>query len=173
MFALTVGVTAALASPAAAPLTVKTESISKLGPVLVNGSGLTLYRFKADKKGTSSCSGGCAAIWPPVLAVGKAKPVAGTGVAAAKLGLFKRSTGQLQVTYGGYALYRFAADTKPGEAKGEGVEGAWFAVAPSGALVKSTPTSEGLASPTATTPSTSTPSAGTTSTPAAGYGSGY
>jgi predicted lipoprotein with Yx(FWY)xxD motif len=125
---------AALAAPA--PSTVRTAAVAKLGTVLVNGSGLTLYRLDTDKKGASSCDGGCAAVWPPLLATGKTKPVAGTGVAASKLGLIKRSTGQMQVTYDGYPLYRFAADTKPGEAKGEGVSGTWFAVAPSGGLVK-------------------------------------
>jgi predicted lipoprotein with Yx(FWY)xxD motif len=135
-FVLAFGATAALAAPAIAPPMVKTATISGLGKVLVNGSGLTLYRFTSDKRGSSSCTGGCAAIWPPVIATGKAKPVAGKGAIASKLGTIKRSNGQTQVTYGGYPLYRFAADTKAGQAKGEGIEGTWFAVASSGTLVK-------------------------------------
>ena len=32
---------------------------TKLGQVLVNSKGHTLYLFKADKKGKSSCNGSC------------------------------------------------------------------------------------------------------------------
>jgi predicted lipoprotein with Yx(FWY)xxD motif len=165
---LAVGVVAATAAPTSAPPTVKTAKIADLGTVLVNGSGLTLYRFTTDKKGSSSCNGSCAALWPPLLA-GKGKPVAGTGVAAAKLGTLKRSTGQLQVTYGGYALYRFASDKKPGEAKGEGLEGSWYAVAPSGALVKTSATSQTAVSQPTSGGTTSTPA---TTTPGTGGGNG-
>jgi predicted lipoprotein with Yx(FWY)xxD motif len=168
----TFGVSAAFATRTVAS-TVKTAKISGLGTVLVNGSGRTLYRFTADKKGASTCNGSCAALWPPVLASGTAEPVAGTGVTASKLGTIKRSNGQKQVTYGGYPLYRYAADTKSGQAKGEGAEGTWFAVAPSGALVKgatkeaagsggtiTAPAGPGTTSPAVTTPAGSDGSGG-------------
>src|SRR5205085_7121766 len=37
---------------------------SKLGRILVDGRGRSLYLFEKDKKGKSSCSGACLAYWP-------------------------------------------------------------------------------------------------------------
>jgi Secreted repeat of unknown function len=34
------------------------------------------------------------------------------------------------------ALYRYSLDKKPGDVKGQGVEGIWFAVTPAGKLAK-------------------------------------
>ncbi len=153
-----------MAAAPAAPssgVTVKTASVAKLGTVLVNESGLTLYRFTAsDKKGSSSCTGGCASVWSPLFAVGKTS--AGTGVAASKLGTIKRSNGRMQVTYAGYPLYRYAADAKAGSDKGEGVGGTWFAVAPSGAVVKGAASAAASANAGSSTTGTSS---GSTSTP--------
>jgi predicted lipoprotein with Yx(FWY)xxD motif len=174
--ALAAGITVANAATGTA--TLKTAKVSSLGTILVNGNGLTLYRFTADKKGSSSCTGGCAAAWPPLLLAGSTKPTAGNGVTASKLGTIKRANGQLQVTYGGYPLYRYAADTRPGQAKGEGIENSWYPVTPSGALVKiasnSTAATAATTTPSATTPgtpATSSPSA-TTTTPASTTGGG-
>jgi predicted lipoprotein with Yx(FWY)xxD motif len=169
--AAVIGVSAAFASPAMAPVTVKTAKVANLGNVLVNGSGLTLYRYTPDKKGTSVCTGACAKYWPPLLVTGKAKPVAGTGVTASKLGVIKRSNGQMQVTYGGYPLYRYSDDSKTGQAKGQGEESAWYAVATSGALVK---TSVQAAAPTSSPSSSSgSPAPATTTAPAGGGGYDY
>ena len=154
---------AASGDATSAPKTVKTVKIANLGTVLATGGGLTLYRFTSDKKGTSSCSGACAALWPPLLVAGTAKPTGTAGVSASKLGTIRRSNGQEQVTYGGFPLYRYAADTQPGQAKGEGLEGTWFAVAGSGSLVKPT---AGPVAATTTTPASTTSSNGG----AAGYG---
>ena len=57
---------------------------TKLGAILVNSKGHTLYLFKKDRNGKSSCTGSCATFWPPLLAHGK--PTAGSGVKAALLG---------------------------------------------------------------------------------------
>src|SRR5712691_1725951 len=53
---------------------------TKLGLILVNSRGHTLYMFAKDKNGKSSCSGSCAKFWPPSLHQGK--PTAGSGVKA-------------------------------------------------------------------------------------------
>jgi len=103
------------------------------GTALVDGQGRTLYLFEADKGTMSNCSGACASIWPPATAGGK--PTAGPGVDAAKLGTTKRSDGMTELTYAGHPLYRYAADTKPGQASGEGLDqfGAkWYVLAASG-----------------------------------------
>ena len=114
---------------------------TKLGPVLVNAKGHTLYMFAKDKNGKSSCSGGCSKFWPPSLKNGKA--TAGPGVKAALIGTTKRSNGSLQLTYNKHPLYTFVLDKKAGQTNGEGqlAFGArWYAVSGKGtAVVKASP----------------------------------
>ena len=105
----------------------------KVGTALVDGQGRTLYLFEADKGSTSTCNSACASLWPPATTSGK--PTAGPGVDAAKLGTTKRSDGTVEVTYNGHPLYRYAPDTKPGDATGQGLNqfGApWYVLAASG-----------------------------------------
>ncbi len=83
----------------------------------------------------------------------------GSGATASKLGTIKRPDGHTQVTYNGLALYRYSADRKPGDVKGQGVEGNWFAVTPAGTLATA-----------ATTPPPTTTA--TTTTTGGGYGYG-
>jgi predicted lipoprotein with Yx(FWY)xxD motif len=124
----------ALAAPSAYTVTIKVSSALG-GKIVVNWSGMTLYHYTNEKKGSIECTGACTKLWPPLLA-GAAKPVAGPGLSAAKLGTIKRPDGGLQVTYNGLALYRYAADKKPGQTNGQGVEGAWFAVTAAGTITK-------------------------------------
>jgi hypothetical protein len=49
-----------------------------------------------------------------------------------KVGTVVRPDGTEQLTYDGMPLYTYAGDTKPAQASGQGVEGVWFAVTPSG-----------------------------------------
>jgi hypothetical protein len=72
-------------------------------------------------------------------------------VSAAKLSTVKRPDGGTQVTYAGLPLYRYAADKKPGDVKGQGVEGTWFAVTSTGAQAKATKTVRRPAPTTTTT----------------------
>ena len=98
-----------------------------LGRVLVDRRGRTLYLFEPDEFGRSVCYGKCAVAWPPLLTSGK--PRAGSGVRSALLGTTKRKDGKLQVTYQGYPLYFFVEDTKPGQTRGQGLDGfggGWF-----------------------------------------------
>ena len=39
---------------------------TKLGTVLVDGRGRTLYLFEKDKGTASTCYGACASVWPPL-----------------------------------------------------------------------------------------------------------
>lgn len=91
-------------------------SAPKVGPVLVNPEGFTVYDFHKDKGTTSSCYGECAKVWPPVTTEGA--PKTGEGAMSAKLGTTKRSDGTVQVTYAGHPLYTYVADKKPGEVNG-------------------------------------------------------
>ena len=107
---------------------------TRLGKVLVNSRGRTLYLFTKDSGTKSACSGACATAWPPLRASGK--PTAGSGAKASLL----RTTAHSQVTYNGHPLYTFIKDTKPGDTNGEGLTafgGHWFAVSPAGKQVSS------------------------------------
>jgi len=106
---------------------------SRLGRILVDSKGITLYDFVKDKRGASSCYGACAALWPPLIT--KGKPHAGHGVRASLLGTTKRKDGKLEVTYNGHPLYYFVSDRKPGQTTGQGVNqfgGPWWVLSPAG-----------------------------------------
>ena len=105
---------------------------SKLGNILVDGDGRTLYAFTKDKGDQSACSGGCATNWPALTGTA----AAGTGVQASLLSTSMQANGESQVTYGGKPLYYFAGDAKAGDTRGQGVGGVWFAVTADGGLVK-------------------------------------
>ena len=113
--------------------TVSVAAVPKLGRVLVDSKGLTLYDFHKDKSTKSACYGGCAKVWPPLVTTGKPQP--SNGASASKLGTTQRSDGTLQVTYAGHPLYTYTADVKPGDAKGHDFSsfGAqWYALTPQG-----------------------------------------
>jgi predicted lipoprotein with Yx(FWY)xxD motif len=120
----------ASSAPAASSSTVKTATIGG-ATVLTNAKGFTLYWFAPDTPTTSKCNGSCATYWPPV----KGPATAGAGVTG-KLGTIKRSDGSTQATYDGHPLYTYAADSAPGQAKGNGLNlsgGVWHEVTASGA----------------------------------------
>jgi len=124
------------ASPAAARATIAVSSNSKLGQILVDGKGITVYLFVKDTGTSSTCYTSCAQIWPPVLTSGP--PQAGTGASASLLGTTTRTDGQLEVTYAGHPLYYFVSDKQPGDATGQGIDnfGAlWWVLTPSGAAM--------------------------------------
>ncbi|MFE2297427.1 SCO0930 family lipoprotein [Streptomyces sp. NPDC059445] len=122
------------ASAAAKPEAAGELSVSesaKVGKVLTDGAGFTLYRFDKDtaEPPKSSCDGDCAKAWPPVPAEGAE---AATGVDKALLGEVTRTDGTKQLTIGGWPMYRYAKDTKAGDTNGQNVGGTWFASAPDG-----------------------------------------
>ena len=117
---------------------------SRLGRILVDSRGRTLYLFKADHGTKSACSGACATAWPP-LRTG-AKPAAGRGARTSLVGTTSRSDGAPQVTYHGHPLYLFVKDHKAGDVNGEGVTafgGTWFAVSPTGHPISKPPSGHG------------------------------
>jgi len=137
--------------------TVKVVRTASLGKLLATPSGFTLYHYTDEKRGRIDCKGACAKLWPPLLVKGSAKPLAGVGLMAAKLGTVKRPDGGVQVTYNGLALYRYAPDRKAGDVKGQGLFKTWYAIAPSGKIVTRTVASKAPAAPPpATTPTDTT-----------------
>jgi len=127
------GTTAAPTTTAApaANTTVKVAT-TKLGMVLVNDKGLTLYRFDNDTMpGASTCGAGvCAQTWPAATVTGT--PTAGPGIDASKLTTFTRADGSTQLQIAGHPLYRFAGDTKAGDTNGQGILNKWYAAGPDG-----------------------------------------
>ncbi len=148
---LTAGSIAGAASQTKATVSLRT---TQLGSILVNPGGHSLYMFRNDRNGKSTCSGSCAKFWPPLIAHGKL--TAGPGAKGALLGTTRRSDGRLQVTYRKHPLYTFAPDKQPGQVSGEGSGGVWYVMSGSGA-----PIVKALA---ATAPATTTTSADGTTT---------
>ena len=56
----------AAASTGAAEVT--TGTVAGLGPVLENGQGMVLYIYTPDGTSGVTCTGGCASIWPSLIA---------------------------------------------------------------------------------------------------------
>ena len=131
---LTVGLGTALASSSSTSATTKIGvASSKLGRILVDQRGRTLYLFARDKNGKSACSGSCATYWPPVIASGKPKAIA--GAKASLLGTTRRADGRRQVTYRHHPLYRYVGDSTKGQTNGQGLNlsgGKWWVLSPAG-----------------------------------------
>jgi predicted lipoprotein with Yx(FWY)xxD motif len=128
---------ASASASSGSPETVALKSISGIpGMALVDEDGKALYLWEADKNGTSTCSGACAAAWPPVTTSGA--PQAGSGVDKALLGTVKRADGTEQVTYNGHPLYYYVGDTGPGTAKGQGSKdfgASWYVLSAKGVKI--------------------------------------
>ena len=97
------------------------------GTVLASSRGLTLYYYTEDKPGSgkSACTGSCASAWPPLAAPVRAP--AGVRLPG-PLGVITRPGGGAQVTINGYPIYTYAGDKAPGQAAGNGIEGAWHVI---------------------------------------------
>lgn len=109
-----------------AAVTLNTATIDGI-TVLTSVNGFTLYWFKPDSPTASTCTGSCAAYWPPVIGT----PAAGPGVTTSKLGTIKRPGGSTQATYAGHPLYTYIGDNAPGQAHGNKIDlngGYWYVV---------------------------------------------
>ncbi|MGO9196840.1 MAG: hypothetical protein ACLQK4_06900 [Acidimicrobiales bacterium] len=104
---------------------VKTVKNAKLGTILVDSKGFTLYRYTPDSKNKSVCTGGCASLWPPLTAPSATATIA-SGMSG--FGTFTRSGGGLQVAYNGIPLYTYAGDSAAGQTNGQGSGGTWYVV---------------------------------------------
>ncbi|MBO0844142.1 MAG: hypothetical protein J2P22_01845 [Nocardioides sp.] len=105
---------------------------TSLGNVVVDGSGMTVYMLTADTSGHSSCSAACLQYWPPVTSAQE------SGIHA-KVGMTSTMSGGKTATVGGWPVYTFIQDQKPGDVTGEGMQtygGTWYAISASGKPVK-------------------------------------
>jgi predicted lipoprotein with Yx(FWY)xxD motif len=105
-----------------------------LGEIIVDGKGRTVYTYEDDKQGTakSSCKGACLKAWPAVPAPAKPDLDDLSGDA----GVTKSADGDKQLTYNGWPLYYFAGDQKPGDTKGQGMEGEWYVLDKNGEKIE-------------------------------------
>jgi predicted lipoprotein with Yx(FWY)xxD motif len=111
-----------------------------IGTYVSDGAGRTLYRFDKDPARKSTCNDSCAIAWPPLLihSPGKIYP---KGINPKILGYVERADHTCQVTIDGHPVYYFAGDPKPGNINGQGVNGTWFAVSPTGGKTRPFPDS--------------------------------
>jgi predicted lipoprotein with Yx(FWY)xxD motif len=115
---------------------VSVSGAAKIGPILVDSTGKTLYEFRKDKGIKSECYEDCAKEVLPLLTDGS--PRAERGAIAAKLGTTARKDGTTQVTYAGHPLYVWSRGV-PGDLRGWGVniyDARWFPLRPSGKPVE-------------------------------------
>jgi predicted lipoprotein with Yx(FWY)xxD motif len=104
---------------------------SAYGRIVFDGRGYVLYAFTRDGHGPSRCYGACAKAWPPYIV--KTRP------GGAQLGVVRRRSGALQLTYAGRPLYYYVGDRKPGQILCQNVSeygGRWLVVRPNGTLVR-------------------------------------
>jgi predicted lipoprotein with Yx(FWY)xxD motif len=88
---------------------------TRVGTILVNSRGYTLYAFTRDGRNRDSCVSiaDCLRVWPALTTSGR--PVAGRGVKASLIGTISLKGHGTQVTYAGHPLYTYIADTGPGD----------------------------------------------------------
>ncbi len=120
-------------SSAANEASINVVEDAKLGKILVDGKGMTLYIYTKDGPDQSNCTGDCLVKWPPLLTQGS--PVLGDGVDDSLVGTAALADGSKIVTYNKMPLYYWFKDTKPGDTTGQDVGGVWYVVSPDGQLV--------------------------------------
>ena len=118
----------------------KTTHVMANRSYLVDANGRTLYFFAKDNNATpaaqaTSCTSGCAAIWPAFYLSGPTVP---SSLKASDFGTITRDANSAgareQLTYKGRPLYYFAADgATRGKVEGHNLDDSgdkWFAAAP-------------------------------------------
>ena len=125
----------AATSAGGSAVTIDARSLKPVGKVLVNSQGYALYMFQPDQHRQVTCTGLCAATWPPVKIAHGAKLSAGPGVQASLLGTDPDPAGGDVVTYDGWPLYTYSGDVQPGQVTGQAIDlngGDWYLMRPSG-----------------------------------------
>jgi predicted lipoprotein with Yx(FWY)xxD motif len=98
------------------------QDARKMGGVLVNRAGMTLYVFDKDSGGKSACNGPCAANWPPLMVSGNSAAASGDWT------IITRDDGSKQWAYKGKPVYTWSKDAKPGDMTGDGFNSVWHVV---------------------------------------------
>ncbi len=109
-----------------------TRKDPKLGEIVVDKNGMTVYRFMKDEawpEPVSNCTGACLEKWPAVSPVDFEDT---KGIQKKGYMTFTRPDGAEQQTINCWPMYTFAGDKAPGDTNGQGVGGTWYAVRPDG-----------------------------------------
>jgi len=113
---------------------VKTKTDAKLGTILSDASGKTLYTL-SDNGQAVACTGPCLAVWPALtLPAGMTTPSGASDVPG--LGVAAGPDGTQMVTVTGQPVYGYTKDREADDAYGEGVQsfgGTWHVVKATGA----------------------------------------
>ncbi|MFS8202777.1 hypothetical protein ACLVWQ_29340 [Streptomyces sp. CWNU-52B] len=101
----------------------------ELGRVLQDRNGRTLYLFTKDTPWPmrTACDAKCLEKWTPSEPVTAAEAKA-AGLDPGVLSPFTTPDGRTQESFNCWPAYTFKGDEKPGDTKGQGVGGVWFAV---------------------------------------------
>jgi predicted lipoprotein with Yx(FWY)xxD motif len=105
-----------------------------IGAYLVDGQGNALYAFSEDL-GASTCPEACLQRWPALVIPTGQDAAVEAPLDASLAGKFERDDGMLVATWAKHPLYRYTADTAPGQHTGHDVTdefGHWSLVAPDG-----------------------------------------
>lgn len=122
---------------ASSSVTVVSSANTKLGKVVADAKGRTLYALSPETTHHLLCkSSECFKFWPPLtVSSSKAKLAAGGGVSGS-LGLLNRGKGVEQVTLNGEPLYYYSGDHGKGQVNGQDIHsfgGTWHVISVGGA----------------------------------------
>jgi predicted lipoprotein with Yx(FWY)xxD motif len=132
--------TAATTTPSASAtksISLSVRTLPTVGAVLVNADGRTLYTFTPDNHAKVTCVSSCATLWPP-LKLASGESATAPQLKASLLGSDPDPEGGSVVTYAGWPLYTYEADSAAGQDNGQALEangGRWYAIAPSGKVI--------------------------------------
>lgn len=128
-------------TPSKAPVVASAKSLktmsTSIGTVLVDASNRTVYELVGDSAANATCTGGCLAIWPPVMKNGS------------------------QVIVNGHPAFTFVGDSAAGQTKGQNVTdqwGRWLALDAKGNPISAS--GSPASSPSAPSSKTSAPNGG-------------
>jgi predicted lipoprotein with Yx(FWY)xxD motif len=130
--------TATTTTPATKSVSLAVRTLPTVGAVLVNAEGHTLYTFAPDQHSKVTCVSACASLWPPLKLASGETAAGPSQLKASLLGSDPDPEGGSVVTYAGWPLYTYAADSAAGQDNGQALEadgGLWYVIAPSGKVI--------------------------------------
>jgi predicted lipoprotein with Yx(FWY)xxD motif len=130
--------TATTTTPATKSVSLSVRTLPTVGAALVNAEGHTLYTFAPDQHSKVTCVSSCATLWPPLKLASGETAAGPPQLKASLLGSDPDPEGGSVVTYAGWPLYTYAADSAAGQDNGQAVEadgGLWYVIAPSGKVI--------------------------------------
>ena len=125
-------------TPATKSISLSVRTLPTVGEVLVNVQGRTLYTFAPDNHSKVTCVSSCATLWPPLKLASGETAAGPPQLKASLLGSDPDPEGGHVVTYAGWPLYTYAADSAAGQDNGQAIEtsgGRWYVIAPSGTVI--------------------------------------